>query len=76
MIIVKTSNSSFPYALVREGATVEMVARVRDEPMVRLFAAAPEMLDLLKTFIEAQDDSQLMRVTVDEARKLVARVEG
>jgi len=46
--------------------------------IARQFAAAPEMLELLKMVVEADeiDDSQLMRVRVGEARELIERVEG
>jgi len=61
-----------------------MVAKVfpvpveRQGPMARQFAASNEMLELLKMFVEAHaiEDSQLMRVTVDEAQALIEKVEG
>jgi len=55
----------------------QVLAEVYFDAVAQLFAASDDMFDLLKMFIEAHviEDSQLMRVAVGEAQKLVERVE-
>lgn len=68
-------NKKYPYWYVGKEGSERYIATVDKEANARLIAAAPEMYELLKVWVQIQAQPTL-RNAQDKAQELLARIDG